>query len=129
LRSASVARKRRKSNRLNVYWAAMEARRRAVETLPKISAHVLVDGKRRIAHCRILQRPVVDGDALCASIAAASIVAKVLRDSLMTQHPQIAPQQWFRMAQAVSTPITSMRSVGSVHCHSIAFYSRCAASG
>jgi hypothetical protein len=57
------------------------------------------------------------------------IVAKVLRDSLMTQHAQIAPQQWFRMAQAVSTPITSMRSVGSVYCHSIAFYSRCAASG
>jgi len=36
-------------DRLNVYWAAMEARRRTVEALPTIPAHVLVDGKHRIA--------------------------------------------------------------------------------
>jgi ribonuclease HII len=69
-------------DRLNVYWAAMEARRRSVEALPTIQ----VDGKRRIMRCRILQTPVVDGDALCAPIAAASIVVNVLCDSLMTQH-------------------------------------------
>jgi ribonuclease HII len=66
---------------LNVYWAAMEARRRAVETLPTIPGHVLVDGKRQIRGCRLAQTPVVDGDALSASIAAASIVAKVTRDA------------------------------------------------
>jgi ribonuclease HII len=33
---------------LNVYWAAMEARRRAVEVLQVTPGHVLVDGKRRI---------------------------------------------------------------------------------
>jgi ribonuclease HII len=32
-------------DRLNVYWAAMEARRRAVEALSILPAHVLVDGK------------------------------------------------------------------------------------
>ncbi len=52
---------------------------------------VLVDGKRRIASCRISQTLVVDGDALSASIVAASIVAKVLRDSLMTQYAQLHP--------------------------------------
>jgi ribonuclease HII len=41
-------------DRLNVCWAAMEARWRAVEALPTIPAHVLVDGKRRIARCRIM---------------------------------------------------------------------------
>ena len=40
-------------DRLNIYWAAMEARRRAVEALPTTPAHVLVDGKRLIAGCRI----------------------------------------------------------------------------
>ena len=34
-------------DRLNIYWAAMEARRRAVEALPSTPAHILVDGKRR----------------------------------------------------------------------------------
>src|SRR5215472_3904660 len=64
-------------DRLNIYWAAMEARRRAVEALPTRPAHILVDGKRRIAGCRVPQTAVVDGDALSVSIAAASIVAKV----------------------------------------------------
>jgi ribonuclease HII len=64
-------------DRLNMYWAAMEARRRAVEALPTRPGHILVDGKRRIADCRVPQTAVVYGDAFSASIAAASIVAKV----------------------------------------------------
>ncbi len=58
-------------DRINVYWAAMEARRRALEALQVTSGHVLVDGKRRIMGCRLSQTPVVGGDALCGSIAAA----------------------------------------------------------
>ena len=50
-------------DRINVYWAAMEARRRAVEDLAVVPAHVLVDGKRRIAGCGLVQTPVVEGDA------------------------------------------------------------------
>jgi ribonuclease HII len=73
-------------DRLNIYWAAMEARRRAVKALPTIPARILVDGKRRIAGCRVPQTAVVDGDALSASIAAASIVAKVTRDLIMQQY-------------------------------------------
>ena len=42
-------------DRLNVYWATMEARRPAIEALPIAPAHVLVDGKRRIAGCRLAQ--------------------------------------------------------------------------
>jgi len=63
-------------DRINVYWAAMEARRRAVEALTTTPGHVLVDGKCRIAGCRLAQTPVLGGDALSASIAAASVVAK-----------------------------------------------------
>ncbi len=86
---------------------------------------VLVDGKRRIASCRISQTLVVDGDALSASIVAASIVAKVLRDSLMTQYAQLHPAYGFERHQGVmQPPITSMRSDGSVRCHSIGFRSR-----
>ena len=78
-------------DRLNIYWAAMESRRRAVEALPSTPAHILVDGQRPIAGCRVPQTAVVAGDALSASIAAASIVAKVTRDSIMQEYARVYP--------------------------------------
>jgi ribonuclease HII len=101
-------------DRLNIYWAAMEARRRAVEALPTIPAHILVDGKRLIAGCRVPQTAVVDGDALSASIAAASIVAKVTRDSIMEQYAQVYPGYGFERHKGYGTAdhiraLTSLR--------------------
>jgi ribonuclease HII len=69
-------------DRLNIYWAAMEARRRAVEALPWLT------GSAGSSGCRVPQTAVVDGDALSVSIAAASIVAKVTRDSIMQEYAQ-----------------------------------------
>ena len=90
-------------DRLNIYWAAMEARRRAVEALPITPAHILVDGKRRIAGCHVPQTAVVDGDALSASIAAASIVAKVARDAIMREYAQIYPGYGFERHKGYGT--------------------------
>jgi len=90
-------------DRINVYWAAMEARRRAVEALLVTPGHVLVDGKRRIAGCRLSQTPVVGGDALSSSIAAASIVAKVTRDSLMVEYAQLHPGYGFERHKGYGT--------------------------
>jgi ribonuclease HII len=90
-------------DRINVYWAAMEARRRAVEDLAVVPAHVLVDGKRPIAGCRLGQTPVVDGDARSASIAAASIVAKVTRDGLMTEYARACPGYGFERHKGYAT--------------------------
>jgi ribonuclease HII len=69
---------------INIYWARMLAMSRAVEALGLEPAWVLVDGNA----CPRWQRPskaIVDGDAKCRSIAAASIVAKVTRDRLMAE--------------------------------------------
>jgi ribonuclease HII len=71
-------------DRLNVYRAALEAMRRAVETLGLRPDHLLVDA-RTIPELEIPQTALVDGDARDGSIAAASIVAKVYRDALMVQ--------------------------------------------
>jgi ribonuclease HII len=90
-------------DRLNVYWAAMEARRRAVEALAVVPGHVLVDGKRAIAGCRIAQTPVVDGDARSTTIAAASIVAKVTRDGLMTDYARFYPGYGFERHKGYAT--------------------------
>jgi hypothetical protein len=44
-------------DRLNIYWAAMLARQHAVEAPVLMPAHVLVDGKRRIARVKLPQTP------------------------------------------------------------------------
>ena len=67
---------------LNIHWATMLAMERAVAALGCAVDHVLVDCNRlpRWGHAATA---IVGGDARCASIAAASIIAKVTRDRLM----------------------------------------------
>ena len=77
-------------DQLNIYWARMLAMTRAVEALGLEPAWVLVDGNA----CPKWQRPskpIVDGDAKCRSIAAASIIAKVTRDRLMAEFSREHP--------------------------------------
>ncbi len=68
--------------RINILQASLLAMRRAVSRLPAPPDLAIVDGNRPPAlPCPV--RCVVGGDAACFSIAAASIVAKVLRDRAM----------------------------------------------
>ena len=77
--------------RLNILHAAMLAMARAVLRLPAPPDLALVDGNRPPpVACAV--RCVVGGDALCLSIAAASIVAKVVRDRAMARLAARFPQ-------------------------------------
>ncbi|MFZ2997326.1 ribonuclease HII [Sphingobium sp.] len=69
---------------LNILWATMLAMTRAVESLSADCAHVLVDGNR-CPQWRWASTAIVEGDAKCLSIAAASILAKEARDRLMVE--------------------------------------------
>ena len=75
---------------LNILWATMLAMARAVEALGVAPAMVLVDGNRcpRWAHPSVA---IVEGDAKCLSIAAASIIAKHERDRMMIEHDLAHP--------------------------------------
>ena len=77
-------------DRLNIYWATMLAMTRAVEALGVAPGMVLVDGnaKPRWEHQCVT---IVGGDALCLSIAAASIVAKHSRDQMMIEADSLHP--------------------------------------
>ena len=78
--AASVA----EIHRLNILHAALLAMRRAVARLPALPDLALVDGNVAPAlPCPV--RCVVGGDGRCLSIAAASIVAKVVRDRAMAR--------------------------------------------
>ncbi|MDR7523092.1 MAG: ribonuclease HII [Armatimonadota bacterium] len=69
-------------DRLNILGATRLAWVRALAALPQPPSFVLLDGNIP-APVPIPQRTIVHGDARCASIAAASVVAKVTRDRLM----------------------------------------------
>lgn len=69
---------------LNILRATLLAMQRAVARLPVPPDTVLIDGPIT-PPLPCPARPVVDGDRLCLSIAAASIIAKVLRDRAMTR--------------------------------------------
>jgi ribonuclease HII len=90
-------------DRLNIYWAKMLAMMRAVEALGLEPAWVLVDGNA----CPKWQRPskaIVDGDAKCRSIAAASIIAKVTRDRIMADYAAEYPGYGWERNRGYGTP-------------------------
>jgi ribonuclease HII len=70
---------------MNIYWASFEAMKRAVESLTVQPDYLLIDG---FQHCRggfpCPHLGIPGGDHQSISIAAASIIAKVVRDELMT---------------------------------------------
>lgn len=69
-------------DRHGIHWASLEAMRRAVVRLRPAADFVLVDGPHPVPGLGLPQRPIVDGDARSASVAAASVVAKTVRDRL-----------------------------------------------
>ena len=94
-------------DQINIYWARMLAMTRAVEALGLEPAWVLVDGNATPRW----QRPskaIVDGDAKCRSIAAASIIAKVTRDRIMAQYARTIPATGGRRTAVIRLRITAV---------------------
>ena len=75
----------REIDRINIRQATLEAMSRAAKSLSLAPAHVLVDGKDVPKGLPCSGEAIVKGDATSFSIAAASIIAKVTRDRLMTR--------------------------------------------
>lgn len=76
---------------INILRASHLAMRRALDGLSQPAGFALIDGNRLPEGLRLPARAVVRGDALCLSIAAASIVAKEARDALMRDLAQQCP--------------------------------------
>ncbi len=80
--------------RINILNAALLSMSISVKNLSPQPDYLLIDGKFRIP-TDLPQEPIIRGDALSISIAAASIVAKVSRDRLMERYDQDYPQFGF----------------------------------
>ncbi|MDX2479316.1 MAG: ribonuclease HII [Desulfuromusa sp.] len=81
-------------DRVNILQATMNGMQRAVENLKPAPHRALIDGNRAPPlSCEV--RTVVGGDALIASISAASVLAKVYRDRLMLSMHSLYPDYGF----------------------------------
>ncbi|MFT4279238.1 MAG: ribonuclease HII [Rhodopseudomonas sp.] len=90
-------------NRDNILRASLWALTRAVHALPEMPRHVFVDGRDRLA-TKCDCEAVIGGDGLIASIAAASIIAKVSRDRLMCRLAEQCPGYGFEQHKGYGVP-------------------------
>lgn len=111
-------------DRLNIYHAALEAMRRAVVALCEHCqpGHLLVDA-RTVPGVDVAQTAVVHGDATDASIAAASIVAKVYRDELMQRLDERYAGYGFarHMGYGTAQHLCALRELGPTPIHRRSF--------
>ena len=114
-------------DRINIYHAGLEAMRRVMAGLfaaaPHLAVdHVLVDA-RTIPGLRVPQTPLIHGDALDASIAAASILAKTHRDALMEAQEALHPGYGFATHKGYGTPehLAALRRLGPCPIHRRSF--------
>jgi ribonuclease HII len=83
--------------------------------------HLLVDAMR--LDCELPQKAIIHGDALSASIAAASILAKVERDRLMCEWDAVFPEYGLASHKGYSTPrhLAALREYGPTPLHRQSF--------
>lgn len=80
---------------LNILNATRRAMHTAVETLQVKPDYILIDAEKKVDTNGIPYLPIIKGDALSISIAAASIIAKVTRDRMMYEYDEIFPMYGF----------------------------------
>ena len=102
-------------DRINILQASLMSMREAVLELSCLPDFLLIDGLHRIPFL-IPQKPLVKGDSLSVSIAAASIIAKVSRDRIMEMYHRQFPQYNFLRNKGYGTK---------EHCNAIKEFGLC----
>ncbi len=106
----------------NILNATFLAMNRAIAQLKPTPELALIDGNRD-SGIRMKSRCIVKGDALCADIAAASILAKVTRDRYMTQMAERYPEYGFERHKGYGTKqhYEAIRAYGPSPIHRMSF--------
>ena len=89
-------------DRINIAQASYLAMKKAILDLKEVPDYLLVDGFK-IPNLNILQLPLIKGEDKSISIAAASIIAKVYRDSIMINYDEKYPQYFFKKNKGYGT--------------------------
>lgn len=110
-------------DKINILQASIKAMSRAVACLDPQPEFLLIDAVR-LREIPIPQKSIIKGDAISASIAAASVIAKVYRDALMRDYHQIYPQYGFfeHVGYATRTHRDALRTHGPSPIHRRTFH-------
>ena len=105
-------------DRINILQASLLAMKKAVESLDPEPDYILVDGSYNIPS-KIPQTAIIKGDERVLSISAASIMAKVIRDSIMVKYHTIYPHYDFAAHKGYGTRqhIEALKTYGSCAIH------------
>jgi ribonuclease HII len=108
-------------DRVNILEAARLSMRRAVERLRSPVDHLLIDAIR--INFPVPQTPLIHGDALCFSIAAASILAKTERDRALRAWAEVFPEYGLEHNKGYGTPDhqAALRRFGPTSLHRFSF--------
>jgi ribonuclease HII len=108
-------------DQINIYQASRVAMQEAVSLLNPVPDHLLVDAMK--LDCDLPQRAIIHGDALSASIAAASILAKVARDQMISEWDPVFPVYGLASNKGYSTPkhLAALREHGPSPLHRQSF--------
>jgi len=108
-------------DQINIYHASLLAMREAVGLLSPAPDHLLVDAVR--LDWPVPQTKIIHGDALSASIAAASIIAKVERDALIRRWDPVYPGYGLASNKGYRSPkhLAALREQGPTPLHRLSF--------
>ena len=108
-------------DQINIYHASKAAMREAVMKLAPAADYLLVDALK--LDWEVPQQAIIHGDALSASIAAASILAKVERDRMMCEWDAVFPAYGLAAHKGYSTPkhLAALRELGPTPLHRQSF--------
>lgn len=107
---------------INILQATYEAMRMAIANL-KVQPNLLLNDAVTIPEVNLRQVPIIKGDAKSASIAAASIIAKVTRDRLMVQYDEVLPGYGFAGNKGYGSAehIQALKELGATPIHRQSF--------
>lgn len=106
---------------INIYWASKKAMEEAVAKLAPGPDHLLIDAMGINFDCR--QTAILHGDAVSASIAAASIIAKVERDAMIRELDAVYPGYGLSSNVGYRSPVhlKALREKGPTPLHRMSF--------
>ncbi len=109
-------------DQINILQATKKAMRLAIEKLDPRADFILIDAVR-LEHVSLPQKSIIHGDAISASIAAASIIAKTYRDNLMKEMCLIYPEYGFsrHVGYGTRAHFAALREHGACEIHRKSF--------
>lgn len=103
-------------DKINILEATKYSMFEAYKGLKIDATKILVDGNHKMSNGHNITLPVIKGDSLVFSIAAASIIAKVERDKIMVEYDKEYPQYDFKKHKGYGTK---------VHLENLSMYGAC----